>query len=140
MNMSAKEVSHKGKVVSVGDGKVFVQIVSESACASCHASGLCGALDSKKKIVEVPVSGTGSFSVGQDVEVCLGLRTGLKAVLFSYVLPLAVLLVLILVLSGAGLNELVCGLASIAGIAVYYLLLYFCRDRLAEGYVFYIKE
>ncbi len=138
--MASGEVSHKGKVVSVGKDKVLVQIVSESACSACHAAGLCGAAESKKKIVEVPVYGGQSYSTGQDVEVCLAVKTGLKAVLFSYVVPLLILLILVLSLSGFGLGELICGMASIGGIAVYYLILYLCRDRLAEGYVFYIRK
>ena len=138
--MSAGEVSHKGKIVSVGKDKVSVQIVSESACSSCHAAGLCGASESKKKIVEVPVYAGQAYSLGQDVEVCLAKRMGLKAVLFSYVIPLGILLILVLSLSSIGLGELACGLVSIAGIAVYYLILYFCRNRLAEGYAFYIRK
>lgn len=138
--MSAGEVSHKGKVVSVGKDRMSVQIVSESACSSCHAAGLCGASESKKKIVDVPVFAGQSYSVGQDVEVCLTKKMGLKAVLLSYVVPLVILLILVLSLSLIGLGELACGLAAIGGIAVYYLILYFCRNRLAERYVFYVRK
>ena len=91
--MAAGEVSHKGKVVSVGKGKVSVQIVSESACSACHAAGLCGASESKKKIVDVPVYGDQAYSIGQEVEVCLARKMGLKAVLLSYVIPLVILLI-----------------------------------------------
>jgi positive regulator of sigma E activity len=138
--MASAEVSHKGRIVSVGNGKVSVQIVSESACSACHAAGLCGASESRKKIVEVPVLGNASYSVGQEVEVCLARKMGLKAVLLSYVIPLLILMILVLSLSRFGLGELACGLASIGGIAVYYLILYLCRDHLAEGYVFYIRN
>ncbi len=138
--MAAGEVSHKGKVVSVGEDKVFVQIISESACSACHAAGLCGAAESRKKIVEVPVYAGQSYSLGQEVEVCLARKMGLKAVLLSYVIPLLILLILVLSLSSIGLGELASGLVSIGGIAVYYLILYLCRNRLAEGYVFYIRK
>lgn len=138
--MSTGEVSHKGKVVSVGEGRVSVQIISESACAACHAAGLCGASESKKKIVEVPVYAGQEYSLGDEVEVCLAKKMGLKAVLLSYVIPLVILLILVLSLSSIGLGELACGLVSVGGIAVYYLILYFCRDSLAEGYAFYIRK
>lgn len=138
--MSAGEVSHKGSIVSVGKDKVSVQIVSESACSSCHAAGLCGASESKKKIVDVPVYPGQTYAVGQEVEVCLARKMGLKAVLLSYVIPLGILLILVLSLSSIGLGELASGLVSIGGIAVYYLILYFRRDRLAEGYAFYIRK
>lgn len=138
--MASGEVSHKGMVVSVGKDSVSVRIVSESACSSCHAAGLCGAAESKKKIVEVPLYGAQTYSIGQEVEVCLARKMGLKAVLLSYVIPLMILLILVLSLSSIGLGELASGLVSIGGIAVYYLILYLCRNRLAEGYVFYIRK
>ena len=138
--MASGEVLHKGMVVSVGKDSVSVRIVSESACSSCHAAGLCGAAESKKKIVEVPLYGGQTYSVGQEVEVCLARKMGLKAVLLSYVIPLMILLILVLSLSSIGLGELASGLVSIGGIAVYYLILYLCRNRLAEGYVFYIRK
>lgn len=138
--MATGEVSHKGMIVSVGKDKVSVQIVSESACSACHAAGLCGAAESKKKIVDVPVYGDRSYSIGQEVEVCLAKKMGLKAVLLSYVIPLVILLILVLSLSYIGFGELASGLVSIGGIAVYYLILYLCRNHLAEGYVFYIRK
>ena len=138
--MATGEVSHKGTVISVGQDRISVRIVSESACSACHAAGLCGASESKNKIVDVPVYGGQAYSVGQEVEVCLARKMGLKAVLLSYVIPLVILLILVLTLSLIGLGELVCGLASIGGVALYYLILYFRRDSLAEGYVFYVRK
>ena len=138
--MATGEVSHKGTVISVGQDRISVRIVSESACSACHAAGLCGASESKNKIVDVPVYGGQTYSVGQEVEVCLARKMGLKAVLLSYVIPLVILLILVLTLSSIGLGELVCGLASIGGVALYYLRLYFRRDSLAEGYVFYVRK
>ncbi|MBQ8061560.1 MAG: SoxR reducing system RseC family protein [Bacteroidales bacterium] len=136
----AELISHKGRVVSVDQGKINVEIVSESACAACHAAGLCGMSESRKKIVEVPAPRGREFAVGQEVEVCLAPKTGLKAVLLSYVLPVMILLFLILSLPLIGLGELAGGLVAIGGVAVYYLILYFCKGRLAEGYEFFIRN
>ena len=136
----AELISHKGKVISAGQGKVNVEIISESACAACHAAGLCGMSESKRKIVEVPTSSYAGFTQGQDVEVCLAPKTGLKAVLLSYVLPVMLLLILILSLLKIGLSELLAGVFSLAGVALYYLVLYFFRDKLSEGYEFFIRR
>ena len=51
-----KEVSHKGRVVEVGQDVIQVEIISSSACSSCHAAGLCTMSEAVKKIVEVPVA------------------------------------------------------------------------------------
>ena len=136
----AELISHKGKVVSIDQGKISVEIVSESACAACHAAGLCGMSESRKKIVEVPSVRGKDYSVGQEVEVCLAPKTGLRAVLFSYVIPVMILLILILSLPLIGLGELAGGLVAIGGVAIYYLILYLCKGKLAEGYEFFIRN
>ena len=136
----AEVISHKGRVTGCGDGKVYVEIVSESACAACHAAGLCTMAESSKKIIEVPLGAGESYITGQEVEVCLAQKSGLKAVLFSYVIPVLFLLFLILSLSYIGLGELTVGLLSVGGTALYYLVLYLLRDKLAEGYAFFIKK
>jgi len=116
--MASGEVSHKGMVVSVGKGSVSVRIVSESACSSCHAAGLCGAAESKKKIVEVPLYGGQTYSIGQEVEVCLARKMGLKAVLLSYVIPLMILLILVLSLSSSGESRCITSYSTSAGTAL----------------------
>ena len=136
----AEAVSHKGTVISSDRRTVKVEIVSESACASCHAAGLCGVSESKRKIVEVPARGGREYIPGQEVEVCLARKAGMKAVLFSYALPALILLILILSLSKIGLGELAIGLITLSGVALYYVVLYLFRDRLSEGYEFYIRE
>jgi sigma-E factor negative regulatory protein RseC len=136
----AELISHKGKVISSGQGIISVEIVSESACSACHAAGLCGMSESRKKIVEVPAVRGKDYSVGQEVEVCLAPKTGLKAVLLSYVIPAMILLILILSLPLIGLGELAGGLLAVAGVALYYLILYLFKGRLAGEYEFYIRN
>ena len=64
---------------------------------------------------------------------------GLKAVWISYVIPLAVLMILILSLSGIFENEALCGLAAIGGVGVYYFIIWLFRNRLKNEFTFYIK-
>ena len=136
----AELISHKGQVISSGQGIISVEIVSESACSACHAAGLCGMSESRKKIVEVPAVRGKDYSVGQEVEVCLAPKTGLKAVLLSYAIPAMILLILILSLPLIGLGELAGGLLAVAGVALYYLILYLFKGRLAGEYEFYIRN
>ena len=64
---------------------------------------------------------------------------GLKAVWISYVIPLAILMILILSLSSVIGNELLLGLVAIAGVALYYFFIWLFRDKLSNEFVFYIK-
>ena len=61
-------ISHKGRIVSITPELTSVEIISESACASCHARGFCGLGSARTKLVELPTRGWDNYSVGDEVE------------------------------------------------------------------------
>lgn len=134
------DVSHKGRVVRMTPQVTTVAIEQHSACAQCHAAGLCGLSDVVEKAVEVPTDPYASYGVGDEVEVLLKASMGMKAVWLAYFLPLVVLLAVILGLIGLGVGEVAAGLSGIAAVGVYYLLLWLFRDRLRNEYIFTIKS
>lgn len=133
-----KEISHHGRIVSVGKDTATVEIVSKSACASCHAAGLCTAAESATKEITVTISPSDNYQVGEEVTVLLRAGMGTKAVLLAYVVPLFILLILVVSLSFTNVHELAAGAAGLGGIAVWYLILYCFRDRLEREYKFYV--
>ncbi|MCM1502317.1 MAG: SoxR reducing system RseC family protein [Bacteroidales bacterium] len=134
------EISHIGKILEITPEFTSVEIMASSACSSCHAKGLCGMAEEKSKVIMVPTDPYIEYRAGDEVRVMLRRSMGLKAVWISYVIPLAILMILILSLSAVIGNEVYVGLAAIAGVLVYYVLIYLFRDRLAKDFVFYIKE
>ena len=136
----AKDISHTGKITGITPEFTTVEIVSSSACSSCHAKGLCGMSEDKIKTIMVPTDPYASYSVGDEVNVLLKETMGLKAVWISYVIPLAILMILILSLSAVTVHEAYAGLGAVAGVALYYLVIYLFRDKLSKDFVFYIKE
>ena len=137
--MSATEISHIGKIVAIDADFITVEIVAESACATCHAAGICGTADATHKAITVPAT-VGNWAVGQEVQVLLKRSMGFKAVWLAYAIPLAVLLAVLLGLNAAGVGELASGLVAIGAVALYYLVLLLFRDKLRNEYSFYIKE
>lgn len=137
--MSAPEISHIGKIVAIDADFITVEIVAESACATCHAAGMCGTADATHKAITVPAT-MGDWTVGQEVQVLLKRSMGFKAVWLAYAIPLAVLLAVLLGLNAAGVGELASGLVAIGAVALYYLVLLLFRDKLRNEYSFYIKE
>lgn len=133
-----KEISHSGKIVEITPQQIVVEIVSESACASCHASALCGMAEIQHKRIELPAQL--GYSPGEEVWVNLKRTMGMKAVWIAYVLPLVVLVAGILIMGALGAGELVCGLASLGLVAVYYLIVFLFRNKLKNEYTFYIKK
>ena len=136
---SYSEITHRGRIVSITPEFTTVEIVSESACAACHARGLCSLGDSKVKQVEVPTRGWDNYAVGQEVSVVLRATMGHKAVWLAYGVPLLVLVAALLGILSAGGSELVAGLGAIGAVAVYYGVIWLLRDRLRKEYVFNIK-
>ena len=116
-----------------------VEIVVSSACSTCHAKSLCGMSEDKEKIIMVPTDPYAEYKPGDQVKVKTKMSMGLKAVWISYVIPLAVLMILILSLSSVLESQLLCGLAAIGGVAVYYFVIWLLRGRLQNEFSFYIE-
>ncbi len=136
---SSSEISHRGRIVSVTPEETVVQIVSESACAACHAKGLCSLGDATVKEVSLPTRGWDRYAVGDEVNVVMRASMGHKAVWLAYVVPLLVLVAALLGTLAAGGSELLAGLAAIGAVGLYYGVIWLLRDRLRKDYIFNIK-
>ena len=133
-------VSHKGRIVQVTPALTTVEIISASACSTCHAAGLCGMSEYTKKAVEVPTRAWDDFQPGEEVNVLLKASMGQKAVWLAYVAPLIVLVAVLMLLLALGASEPAAGLGALGGVALYYLFLWLFRDRLKNEYVFTIER
>lgn len=132
------EVKHSGRIVGISPTGITVEIISESACSSCHAASLCGMSESRRKLVDVPL--VEGYEVGEEVWINLKRAMGMKAVWIAYVMPLIILIAGVLVLSSLGLSEIMTGAVSLALICVYYFGVYLFRDKLRTEYNFYIQK
>ena len=138
--MSRKnEITHVGKIIEMTPDFTTVEIMVSSACSSCHAKGICGMSEEEEKVIMLPTDPYSDHKVGDEVQVCTKMSMGLKAVWISYVIPLAILMILILSLSAVLESEVIRALVAIGGVAVYYFFIWLFRDRLSDEFVFYIK-
>ena len=133
------EIKHPGKIIEITPKYTTVEILVPSSCSECHAKGLCGMSEEQEKVISVPTDPYALHKVGDQVQVCTKMSMGMKAVWISYVIPLAILMILILSLSAVFESEVLTGLASVGGVALYYLVIWLMRDRLNNEFVFYIK-
>lgn len=134
------QIAHRGKIVEITPDFTTVEIIVSSACSGCHAKGLCGMSEEKDKIIMLPTDPYAEHAVGDEVNVSTKMTMGLKAVWISYVIPLAILMILILSLSSVIGNEFLRGGVAIAGVAVYYFFVWLFRDKLSDEFVFYIEN
>ena len=134
------EIVHNGKIVEMTPDFTSVEISVSSACASCHAKSLCGMSESEDKLIMLPTDPYATYNVGDQVQVCTKMSMGLKAAWISYVIPLAILMALILILTSSGVNEFISATASIGGVGLYYFIIWMLRDKLSNEFEFYIKN
>jgi sigma-E factor negative regulatory protein RseC len=139
----AKGVEHEGVITAISKDVISVEIISKSACSACHAKGMCSASDMKNKVVDVPLTTyliTEDYKVGERVMVTLEESLALNAVLLAYGVPLVLLIISLVGLSSFVESELVVGLSSIAIITIYYIILYFLKEKLERVYNFTIHR
>ena len=138
-NMS-ESISHSGIVEKIENGVVYVRIVQQSACAGCHARGVCTVSESKEKTIEVPDDRSASFRVNEEVLVCGQASLGMQAVLLAFVGPLLVVLAAIILGSCLHWEETTIGIFGLVLLIPYYSVLYSLRSRLKKRFVFTLKK
>ena len=136
---TGKAIEHKGIVESISNEGILVKFASVSACASCHAKGVCSASDMEEKEILVPASGE-HFITGEQVCVIMKAALGTKAVLIGYVYPFIVMLAVLITLNGIGISELRAGLLSLTALFPYYFIVYLFREKLERTFGFTIKK
>ncbi|MFH1119475.1 MAG: SoxR reducing system RseC family protein [Bacteroidota bacterium] len=127
-----------GIVDHIDDRKVYVRILSVSACATCHTKGICTSSEMSEKLIEVDRTDAPEVSSGQTVQVSLSAANGNLAVVFGYVIPFLILIIALIIFANF-LSEGLAGLIAIATLVPYYSGLYLFRARLQRRFRFIIE-
>lgn len=141
--MAKERIEHDGTVIAVDKDYISVELLSKSACAACHAKGVCGASDEAVKVVEVAqdiTTLTEDYQVGEKVNVVMTPSMGIQAIWLAYVIPLIVLLASVLVFHLCKAGELVMGLGSLGIVAVYYFGVWLFRNKISRIFIFSIEK
>lgn len=133
-----EHVSHPGVVVGIGEQDLEIEILSASSCGSCGIKSACGMSEMKEKRITVPRPQDKEFIVGQPISIIMSAKQGNKAALLAYFIPTLIIIVLTVVLSNL-IKEWLAALVGIGALAVYYVILYFFRDRLRNEFTYEIK-
>ena len=134
-------IEHSGVVERTERDTVYVRITSRSACGTCKAREACGLAEAQDKIVMVATPEAGQYAPGAAVMVGVRRSAGVRAVVLAYVGALVVLLaVLVGAIAIVGLGEGVSALAAIAGVGVYYFVLWLFRRKIEHTIQFTITK
>jgi len=137
--MASGSIIHPGIIESINEDKVFVRILSQSACSSCHAKGACTIADVEEKIIETDIDPAGNRKPGDEVIVRMEESLGHKAVLMGYVIPLVVLVGSVILFLSIFKHEGLAALLSLVMLVPYYFTLYLFRNKLRKEFRFRIE-
>ncbi len=132
-------ISHEGIVSKITDDELEIKIMAQSACAACHAKSACGMGEQAEKILTVPRPKGKEFAINQKVNVKMAIGQGNKAAVLAYLIPILLLLAVLFVCLGLGLNEGIAALISIVALIPYYIVLYLRRDKLKNRFLYIIE-
>ena len=138
MTNESNIISHEGVVTKITDEELEIKILSQSACAACHAKSACGMGEQAEKILTVPRPKSKDFALMQRVNVRMAIGQGNKAAVLAYLIPIILLLAVLFVCLGLGLDEGLSALIAIAALIPYYIILYLLRDKLKQKFEYII--
>ncbi len=132
-------MEHEAEIVEIcaEEGRIEAEMIVNSACGGCKAKEICGKSESQRRKVTIYNDHTELYQVGQQITVYIEEVMGIKAVVYSYIVPFVLMLVALFATTSLG--ELVSGVSALATCALYYVVLAFFRKRLDKVIVFRIK-
>ncbi|MBO4658394.1 MAG: SoxR reducing system RseC family protein [Prevotella sp.] len=134
------KISHQGIVEKLEGNSAVVRIVQTSACAACKAASHCSAAESKEKLVTAKIQGNEMPQVGDTVVVSMPGVNGRDAVVFAFVLPFIIMVVVLYSCLRLTADEVLAALVGIGSLVPYYLLLYLFRGRLKDRFSFVLEN
>lgn len=133
-------IEHTGIVERIDGSKITVVVEQQSACAACHAKGLCSEQGSRK-VIEADSDNPELFSIGDTVRVALeSNRMALQSVVWGYILPFVVLIVALVIAKILGATDGIAALATLLSVALYYVVLYTLRHYFERNIKFTITK
>ncbi len=133
-----KQIEHEGIVVRSLNNKTTVQIVSQSACASCHAKSACNASDLQEKLIDVITEK--SFTPGQHVMLIANHKLGLKAAWWAYVLPVILVISTLIISFAVTQKENLSGLLALLVLVPYFIIIKLADSHMRKTFAFTINS
>ncbi|MDI3521596.1 MAG: hypothetical protein PWR04_1584 [Anaerophaga sp.] len=137
-NMADKyQIKHEGIVETAEGGHARVRILTQSACASCHAKGVCTAADLQEKIIDATCDRP--YATGDKVILTGNSKSGLQAAWWAYILPLFLILGTLIITFSITRNENLTGLLALGILVPYYLIIKLLNKKFFKTFSFTIK-
>lgn len=135
-----EQLQHRGIITSISGNEIKVQITNCSACENCEGRHGCQLMEFKHKNIDVFTEVASSYHIGEEVIISLDLKDGFKAVFYSYVLPLFLVVSILIIFASFGAGELTSGISAIIILIPYYFWLFLKTKQLKRQFKFKINK
>ena len=136
--MTKNTIEQSGIVTQVADTFIIVTIQSQTACAGCHAKGACGMSEMALKSITAEKPDE-DVKIGDKVIVCASTQNAMLSVLLAYIVPSALIILILTLLILAGVNEVMAATLSLVVTSIYFICLYLLRNKFAKKIKFKVK-
>ena len=129
----SSRVQHEGIVKSISTQTLEVSIISHSAKSAC------GIADMKEKVITAQRPRE-ELRPGDRVIVYASVNNAFYSVLLAYIMPSILIIATIFFLEKSGSSELYAAISSLILLAGYFIILYFCRNKIARKINFTVEK
>ncbi|MCP4393811.1 MAG: SoxR reducing system RseC family protein [Alphaproteobacteria bacterium] len=134
-------IENDGIIKSTDGDTIKVEVQINTACSNCDMKKGCSMHHhGTTRIIEVQKTISSNYHMEDHVTVIATMQTGTKAVIIAYIIPFILFMIALIASTKSEINELYCGILSITVVAIYYIALYFLKDKISKSVTFSIKE
>ena len=134
-----EEIKQTGVITNIEDDTLSIKITTCSACSQCSAKSFCSISEQKDKIITTKVTNSSLYNINDYVDISINQPLAIKAVFYSYVLPLILLLATIIILYTMGFNDFISGISGIIVLIPYYFGLFLLRNKFRADFKFIVS-
>ena len=136
-----ENITHQAKIINIKGHTITLKLMPNDACHSCAANNFCNlSKHGRERVININDANSANFQIGEEVDVCISLRNGIKAVVYAYIIPLLLLLGAVIICKTIGLNDFKSGISGIIVLIPYYFVLFLMKNKFNSGLTFKITE
>ena len=133
-------IQHKGTIVHLEKNIAEITLQQTSACASCHAKGMCLSTDKQERKIFASINNPNDYFEGEEVNVSLKTQHGYKAVLLAYVIPVLIIVLSIVIFDQYHIKEWLSVLIALALLALYFIILKIFSVKITQSIEFQVEK
>ena len=132
-------IEHIGLVSSVEDDTAHITLIEPQECAGCKVKNVCGINDEERRLFDVPCSNS-DLHPGDEVILRIKPTTGFSALAWGYLVPFALVVVVLFLSLAMGWPEEIAGLFALSALVPYYFTLWALKAYFKEKLNLEVKK